>query len=57
MPASDLTRNDPMFIDDVIYVLEIPRINQQLVEFYEDRSFYKYIRDADNPQGELIRIR
>ena len=57
MPASDLTRNDPMFIDDVIYVLEIPTINQQLVEFYEDRSFYKYVRDPDKPQGELIKMR
>lgn len=57
MPASDLTRNDPMFMNDVIYVLEIPRINDQLFEVYQDRAFYKYIRDADKPQGQLVRIR
>ena len=57
MPASDLTRNDAMFMNDIIYVLEIPHINDQLVEVYQDRAFYKYIRDADNPRGELLRIR
>lgn len=57
MPASDLTRNDPMFMNDVIYVLEIPRINKQLMEFYQDRVFYRYVRDLDETQGELVRVR
>jgi hypothetical protein len=57
MPADDLTRNDPMFMNDVIYVLSHPRIDQQVMDYYADRSVYKYIRDLDNPQGQLIRIR
>ena len=57
MPASDLTRNDPMFMNDVIYVLEIPRINEQLFEYYNDRAFYRYVRDTEKPQGELVRVR
>ena len=57
MPASDLTRNDPMFMNDVIYVLEIPRINEQLFEYYNDRAFYRYIRDTEKPHGELVRVR
>jgi hypothetical protein len=57
MPAEDLTRNDSKFMNDVIYVLELPRINPQLEDYYRDRSFYKYVRDLDDPQGELIRIR
>lgn len=57
MPAEDLTRNDPMFMNDVIYVLALPKINQQLFDYYNDRTFYKYVRDVNNPQGELIRIR
>ena len=57
MPASDLTRNDPMFMNDVIYVLEIPRINEQLFEYYNDRAFYRYVRDTEKPHGELVRVR
>lgn len=57
MPASDLTRNDPMFMNDVIYVLEIPQINEQLFEYYNDRAFYRYVRDTEKPQGELVRVR
>lgn len=57
MPVEDLTRNDARFMGDVIYALEIPRINHQLMEYYDDRSFYRYVRDLDHPEGELIRIR
>lgn len=57
MPAKDLTRNDPRFVNDVIYVLELPHINEQLMEYYGDRSVYKYVRDLNEPHGELIRIR
>jgi hypothetical protein len=57
MPAEDLTRNDARFSDNVIYALEIPKINHQLMEYYDDRAFYKYVRDLDKPKGELIRIR
>ena len=57
MPTGDLTRNDPMFMNDVIYVLEIPRINEQLFEYYNDRAFYRYVRDTEKPHGELVRVR
>lgn len=57
MPASDLTRNDALFMNDVIYALEIPQINDLLLKVYHDRAFYKYIRDADKPRGQLVRMR
>ena len=57
MPADDLTRNDGRFLNDVIYALEIPKINDQLMEYYGDRAFYQYVRDVDHPDGELLRIR
>jgi hypothetical protein len=57
MPAPDLTRNDARFLNDVIYALELPKINGQLMEYYSDRSFYRYVRDVDHPEGELIRIK
>jgi hypothetical protein len=57
MPVDDLTRNDPRFGNSVLYALELPKINDQLMEYYGDRSFYRYVRDVDNPQGQLIKIR
>ena len=57
MPVQDLTRNDPRFVNDVIYVVEKPAINHQVVDYYGSRSVYRYERDINSPQGELIRIR
>lgn len=57
MPVDDLTRNDSKFINDVIYARELPNINEELMEYYGDRSFYKYVRNIDHPHGQLIRIR
>ncbi len=57
MPVQDLTRNDSRFQGDVIYAEEMPRINEKLMEYYPDRSFYKYVRQINRPHGELIRIR
>jgi 4-amino-4-deoxy-L-arabinose transferase-like glycosyltransferase len=57
MPADDLTRNDPKFQNDVIFALELPTITTKLMEYYNDRSFYRYVREPDNPQGELIKIK
>ena len=57
MPIGDLTRDDAGFMNDVIYVRSLPAINNQLMEYYNDRSFYKYVRDIDKPHGELIKIR
>lgn len=57
MPTGDLTRNDPKFMNDVIYVLELPGINDEILDYYADRSAYKYVRDPNDSDGELIRIR
>lgn len=57
MPPDDLTRNTPGFMDDVIYVVSLPGINQQIMEYYPERAFYKYVRDVDSLRGELVRIR
>ncbi len=57
MPVDDLTRNDPMFVNDVIYVLSFPKINQQLLDYYPDRSVYEYSRQVDDVNGKLTKIR
>ncbi|HEU5146799.1 MAG TPA: glycosyltransferase family 39 protein [Chryseosolibacter sp.] len=57
MPTRDLTRNDPKFMNDVIYVLPIRGINDQIMEYYGDRAVYRYERDIDDLNGHLIRIR
>lgn len=57
MPADDLTRNDPMFMNDVIYALALPGINDQIMEYYDGRAFYQYIRDVESERGQLVRIR
>ena len=44
-------------MNDVIYVLELPRINDQIMEYYGDRSVYKYVRDLNKPHGELVKLR
>jgi hypothetical protein len=57
MPADDLTRNDGKYENDVIFALELPKITGKLMEYYNDRSFYRYIREPDDPHGELVRIK
>jgi len=57
MPTRDLTRNDPKFMNDVIYVLPLPGINDQIMEYYGDRAVYRYQRDADSVNGQLIKVR
>lgn len=57
MPTRDLTRNDPKFMNDVIYVLPLPGINDQIMEYYSDRAVYRYQRDVDSENGQLIKVR
>lgn len=57
MRADDLTRNDAKFRNDVIYAVELPGISDQLMEYYRDRSFYRYTRDLDERHGTLIKIK
>lgn len=57
MAPPDLTRNDPRFVNNVLYVMDLPRISDQILDYYDDRSAYRYVRDLDHPQGKLVRIR
>lgn len=57
MPADDLTRNDPAFNNDVLYVLSLPSIDSAIMNYYEDRSFYRYTRDLNSVHGTLERVR
>lgn len=57
MDVTALTRNDPKFLNKVIYAQELPEISDQLMEYYSDRSFYKYTRDVDEVHGRLTRIK
>jgi hypothetical protein len=59
MPIGDLTRNDKQYQNDVLYArdFEAEKLNVQLMDFYKDRAFYRYVRDPEKPTGELIRIR
>lgn len=57
MAPTDLTRNDPRFVNSVLYVMDLPRISNEILDYYPDRSAYKYVRHLDDPQGKLVRIR
>jgi hypothetical protein len=57
MPVRDLTRNGQYFSGDVIYAESIPGKNAELMEFYVDRSFYEYKREAGSVEGRLVKIR
>ena len=56
MGALDLTRNDLDYNGSVLYVRDIPERNSELMEFYPDRTFYRYVRDPENPKGKLIEL-
>ena len=57
MPVRDLTRNGIDYKGDVIYAQDLGYENAKLLEFYPDRSFYKYIRDPDKVEGQMIKLR
>jgi hypothetical protein len=57
MATGDLTRNDPRFQNDVLYAIEIPKSTDAMFRYYPERSFYRYVREVDDPHGQLIRIR
>jgi hypothetical protein len=54
MPIGDLTRNDRQYQNDVLYVRDLGESNMALMNYYQGRNFYKYIRDRQNPHGKLI---
>lgn len=57
MPTGDLIRNDRKFQNDVIFALDLPRITGQLMNYYGDRSFYRYVRNPEDVGGHLIKIK
>lgn len=57
MPMGDLTRNDVDYKNDVLYALDLEERNVILMQYYPDRTFYKYTKDTEKVEGELIRLR
>ncbi len=57
MPIGDLTRNDVYFLNDVLYAIDLKERNQELLDYYPDRAFYRYVREVNDPHGKLIRIK
>lgn len=57
MPTGDLTRNDVYYLNDVLYAIDLQERNQELMNFYPDRQFYRYIRTPGDVNGKLIRLR
>jgi hypothetical protein len=57
MPIGDLTRNDPYFQNDVLYVRDLGSNNRLVMDYYPDRKFYRYRRDRESANGKLFLIR
>jgi hypothetical protein len=57
MPIGDLTRNDVYYLNDVLYAIDLQQRNQELMEYYPERAFYRYVREVNDEKGKLIRIR
>ena len=57
MPVSDLTRNGIDYNGHVIYAHDLGSENAKILEFYPERSFYKYIRDPDKVKGQVVKLR
>ena len=58
MPVRDLTRNGiGSVVPSVIYAEDRDDHNIELMNFYPDRKFYRYIRpDKETPEGQLLTI-
>jgi hypothetical protein len=57
MPSGDLTRNDFSYSNSVLYAIDHIHANEKLMEYYRDRSFYRYVRAKNQPRGRLEKIR
>ena len=57
MPVRDLTRNGMDHSGEIIYAQDQGEKNTELMKFYANRSFYKYIRDPERVGGRLVRMR
>lgn len=56
MPVGDLTRNDSRFENSVLYAVDDPLYNAQLMDFYRHRRFYRYVREKTQETGKLVPI-
>jgi hypothetical protein len=56
MPIGDLTRNEPPFQSDVLFVFDIPHQNKQLFNYYPDRDFYRYQWIPGEGRGKLVKL-
>lgn len=56
MGVLDLPRNGIDYSGEVIYAIDKPGENHRLMEYYPDRTFYRYIRDPDIVKGKLVRV-
>jgi hypothetical protein len=56
MPAGDLTRNDQTYNNDVLYVLDLKERNEELIRFYPDRKFYRFVKGKEEVAGKLVRV-
>jgi hypothetical protein len=57
MPIGDLLRNESDFESDVIYAQAVAEDSISLMNHYEDRAIYRYVRDINNLHGKLVRVR
>jgi hypothetical protein len=57
MPIRDLTRNGLNYDGQIIYAQDRREKNKELMEFYPERTFYKYVRDPEKVEGRLVRLR
>ena len=57
MGQLDLTRNGMDYNSSVIYAHDLGERNQELMKFYPDRTFFRYVRDPEIVEGKLIQIK
>jgi hypothetical protein len=57
MPVGDLTRNEPPYQGDVLYVFDIPQENEKLYNYYPLRDFYRYQWLPGKGEGSLVKLR
>ncbi|MEO5602550.1 MAG: glycosyltransferase family 39 protein [Cyclobacteriaceae bacterium] len=57
MQQPELARNSMDYKTDLIYAWYIEDRNQELMDYYPNRSFYKYVRDPDSVEGKFIKLK
>lgn len=57
MGQMDLTRNGLDYNNSVIYAHDLNARNRELLNFYPERNFYKYVKDPEAVEGKLIKLR